>query len=163
MRTDWLVKGPQRSWKIPTRVSDSSLSFHRQEIKNEGILSHRNCVWSFTLPAFIYLWPELIQTQKVPAEDTGAVAGITYILMGFKVGLSVLVKCFATGSSGGESPYITFPDVLEKLLPAWQDSVSQVRNELKEIYTVSLVSQHEKSPGLAIKETCEYFNSHFQR
>lgn len=83
--------------------------------------------------------------------------------MGFKVGLSVLVKCFATGSSGGESPYITFPDVLEKLLPSWQVSVSQVRKELKEIYTVSLVSQHEKAPALAIKETCEYFNSHFQR
>jgi len=58
--------------------------------------------------------------------------------VGIKVGLRVLIKCFATGSSGGKSPYITFPDVLEKLLPSWQVSVYQVRMELKEIYIVSL-------------------------
>ena len=66
---DWLAKWPQRSWDIPTHVGDSSLRFSWQEIENKGILSHRNCVswdtqWSFILPAFIYLWPELIRTQE---------------------------------------------------------------------------------------------------
>lgn len=62
---------------------------------------------------------------------------------------------------------IKCPDVLEKLIPLWQISIYQVKVELKEIYTTSLVSHHVWALPLAIKESCgletEYVESHFQR
>lgn len=90
-----------------------------------------------------------------------------YILVGSKVGLGMLGKCLTTSSPGRKNPYIIFPDALEKLFPLWRTSVYQVRVELKEMSTISLVSQREQALALVVKETCglqsEYFDSQFQR
>lgn len=79
----------------------------------------------------------------------------------------MLGKCLTTSSPGRKNPYIILPDALEKLFPLWRTSVYQVRVELKEMSTISLVSQREQALALVVKETCglqsEYFDSQFQR